>query len=817
MPINYYKTGADSGLADTDAIEPVENGEPVEQAYLNRPSWNLQNRTEMVRQSFDGLQALVMSNSALTLSAAADAKINFYESGVVGRYKIVVNASGLKTDPSDRDLYIYPLVSAAKPSANAYKNAKFVKIFDSGATLSLESNYPVHDGGHNILVRMFYEDGVILSDPAITVEGKIDPSPGSNIPYRPLTVAIKISSDGATTIDSIKTAIESSEAYDLVTPTVTSGTLHAATTDCFESTRIYDGDIGSTGGLDAEGIRISSTVLNSFFATEYFIEGDVLAVHFDSGRTRRGLNPGTSILIDNLAVLKTGMGVPDLGDCDGIIPIGKMFDGRFVLLNGKMLSDNVAQYVNISDNVSSVLADDIVADTLSVTTVVSSLIPDANTRHLGSSGTHWGTLYATNIVGPASGGGISSFDTATILHELNVGDADGVTGTIFKGPFEHRSAVGATKFHIDPAHFFNVGIGAAAETTDTCKLYVNGKQKIADNLRVGSGATPTNLVVDVTAKSGHVGINTEPHATDWLYVNGGIRQTYGNTTYLGSVSSDNDADALFCRTSLCPLPHDAVTPGLGDTGNVWDGLFTRDVDLQGADPYVKIHDTDTADTEEQKWKLLTSGNLMKLQLLSHDELSSRDALTVDRDGYVGQKVTLDLGTTGGTTSILQLGSYIPCFDMQDLKGTTNETMWRLTANTGVLYLQTRTDAGGAGANILTVDRTGTTADKVSFYVPPMPNSTGAVSLGHTDYHWGTLYADYIGCSILPLGTIDFGSTSYRWQKLYTGSVDFASSEVETPTGGTGTISLMGASTANSGLLKIYINGALRYIPIWTSV
>ncbi|KKN35913.1 hypothetical protein LCGC14_0778840 [marine sediment metagenome] len=93
-------------------------------------------------------------------------------------------------------------------------------------------------------------------------------------------------------------------------------------------------------------------------------------------------------------------------------------------------------------------------------------------------------------------------------------------------------------------------------------------------------------------------------------------------------------------------------------------------------------------------------------------------------GLGTQAQALDMGTqsitnvgsySGGaisTTGTFTLSSTQPVLDFNETDGPTDEKFWRWTASIGDLYLQTKTDALGVGANVLRITRTGTTVDLI---------------------------------------------------------------------------------------------------------
>ncbi|KKK95566.1 hypothetical protein LCGC14_2671510, partial [marine sediment metagenome] len=99
-----------------------------------------------------------------------------------------------------------------------------------------------------------------------------------------------------------------------------------------------------------------------------------------------------------------------------------------------------------------------------------------------------------------------------------------------------------------------------------------------------------------------------------------------------------------------------------------------------------------------------------------------------------------------TTGTFTLSSTQPVLDFNETDGPTDEKFWRWTASIGDLYLQTKTDALGVGANVLRITRTGTTVDLIR-------------AVATTVDVVGTLTATtYVGqTSIVTLGTITSGT------------------------------------------------------------
>ncbi|HDZ37970.1 MAG TPA: hypothetical protein ENH62_06760 [Marinobacter sp.] len=101
------------------------------------------------------------------------------------------------------------------------------------------------------------------------------------------------------------------------------------------------------------------------------------------------------------------------------------------------------------------------------------------------------------------------------------------------------------------------------------------------------------------------------------------------------------------------------------------------------------------------------------------DMSVAGALTATSHGGIVEANLLDKtaaetisGAWEFTAASTTLSSTQPILDFNETDGPADEKIWRWTAAIGDLYLQTKTDALGAGANVLRVTRTGTTVDLI---------------------------------------------------------------------------------------------------------
>lgn len=342
MPLNYWKEDADDGTDTAAAVQPIENGEPVEEAYLNRAPENLRGRTEDIRGLLDDLQATNRSDRAFAVFAKSDAKVVLDDTGT-GEYRFTVNDAGTP-GTSNRDLLITPMLSPSKVSATTAVPARFYYDEDStnGLALSLDnvSGHPrkVAEGSHNIYLQLL-KDATVTGAPVVEI--KADNPAAPNPLNGPVYVIVHIKSGDTTTLTEIDAAIDASPAGALVTASVVgTGTtvVTLSTANSWGPFRAYETDegdsaagtpYGARAGVDDEGYLIQASAFNALFATRVMKDGDTLFLNFLDAKTRTGHTTGT-IFTDasSLEIVSSderlGTDTRNLGDADGPIPLFKV-------------------------------------------------------------------------------------------------------------------------------------------------------------------------------------------------------------------------------------------------------------------------------------------------------------------------------------------------------------------------------------------------------------------------------------------------------------------------------------------------------------
>lgn len=339
MPLNYYRSDADTGSALSSSVQPFGNGERGNATTLTRPPANLLYRTEDVRQVSDVRELLSRSDRGLVIGAsgALDAKVLVVGNGSDGYY-FRLNTAGTDT-VSNRDLLLFPLVSVATVSSSLPKLAQYVYDDSQGGKFSLtpDDSRRVCQGSHQILFRVFTVVGSNAS-PAIFIEGAADPS-NPDPTEGPVTIAAQVANNGSSTIQQLVNAINTHPAAShLVTAAIPSGgDGNRPAPTALDPIRFYEGGSSCVGGVDDEAFRIPGSQIDSFFATpKRILEGGFLVLDFYRAVQRLQ----TSLTDDASVVLRViNPGEPgdtrNTADCVGTVPLCKALSGALHFAHGR--------------------------------------------------------------------------------------------------------------------------------------------------------------------------------------------------------------------------------------------------------------------------------------------------------------------------------------------------------------------------------------------------------------------------------------------------------------------------------------------------
>lgn len=145
-------------------------------------------------------------------------------------------------------------------------------------------------------------------------------------------------------------------------------------------------------------------------------------------------------------------------------------------------------------------------------------------------------------------------------------------------------------------------------------------------------------------------------------------------------------------------------------------LNTNLMQLSGTAPIFRLNESDGA-ANNKLWDLIVSGEQLALRVLT-DALAATNILTVDRTAGVVDNITITapaiFSVSGVTaTPTVKLSSTLPLLQFEETDASADNKRWQFTANSEQFSLGLVNDAG-AGASILTVDRTGIAVDSIAF-------------------------------------------------------------------------------------------------------
>lgn len=385
MPLNFWKDNADDGTDTNASIQPVSNGDPVEESYLNRAAQNLRKRTEDIRVLLDDLQAISRSDRAFALLAKEDTKIILDEpTSGSGEYRISINSTG-NAGNYDRDIVLMPMLSPSKVAAPGPVPARFYYAEDASNGISLTmkdvSGHPrkVSEGSHNIYWQII-KDSNVTSTPIVEIKANdpANPDPEAG----PVYIIVKIKADDTSTLSEIADAIDGSAVNTLVASSVNgSAAVTLGGSNSWGPYRAYETDenasvtgFGAQAGVDDEGFVITASAFNDFFVTNArkLKEGDTLFLDLANAKTR--MQTTTASIFNDASSLhiissdeRLGTDTRNLGDADGPIPLFKVATPRnasspmLYCINQKAFALGTSGYLLNSttetDNIRSELAD----------------------------------------------------------------------------------------------------------------------------------------------------------------------------------------------------------------------------------------------------------------------------------------------------------------------------------------------------------------------------------------------------------------------------------------------------------------------------
>lgn len=272
MPINY-KQGGDTGDDLSTAIQPITDGEPVNQTITQRPTENLRKRVELVKTFIDNQEALIRIDRGTVIAATGTIAFDGGWNGTSPAPAVGVANSGAFVLEAGKKILLRPITAPSVSNKAA---------LTTGA-LTFTSNKYDFQGGNEIEVEIKLDAAVPAADATVTMEGgSIVFDDYDGVARLQNRIVVKYSS--TTTLLTVKTKLASNATVvKLVTVTLpVPNESDLASTAITAPTKL-------SGGVDAELHELEAATLVTFFSTEAnrLQQGDALCVSFTTDLVRR--------------------------------------------------------------------------------------------------------------------------------------------------------------------------------------------------------------------------------------------------------------------------------------------------------------------------------------------------------------------------------------------------------------------------------------------------------------------------------------------------------------------------------------------------
>lgn len=336
--LDYQVKDQDTGIDDSESIQPYDNAEAADENVFRRTPENLRTRTEVLRDAVDDLRALAGLDRGLTIVASSESTVQWGGAADVdlgsgtGTGIPTLSAPAGAGSGAVNGIAVQGFLSNAKRlnSSGVFSigdTAIMPKLERSSgaAELAFESLKRPWENGNNIFIRVYDAGAPQTPKAQVTVEGTLD---GSGNPSGPVTIHVSVSNDGgidATCQDVVDQVNAHATAQALVTASTGAGTEAA-----FEIKDATDSEKGVPleGGVDSESFAILESTWNSFFAGDNLLnEGDVVVFAFADADARRsqGGSPESTLRV---------MRNSEIVDINNVVPICKVIQDGLVFING---------------------------------------------------------------------------------------------------------------------------------------------------------------------------------------------------------------------------------------------------------------------------------------------------------------------------------------------------------------------------------------------------------------------------------------------------------------------------------------------------
>lgn len=323
-----YESGTDTGEAGPESIQPIQNGEDLDQVTLARAEQNLRNRTEVARAEINenrwardidrGTMAHVVLSGTLTWNGVGTGTLTTTGGAVWGLWPLYGAGVGRGRDFEGAGSFPSLYASARFDDGNG---TDFVLIskkldFEGGNTITFETVDVPGSGTINVEVN----GEATVANPAL--------QPGRT------QIVVEYDSTVPHTWGQIDDAIVADAVANALVEVI-----YAPAPGEFA----FDTAQSLEGGLDTVRHLISPAELSAFFAASadnLLREGDVLAIWYDTQQLRReSVEENANNHLIPSASLVNLTREPD--KAPNSLVLGRVIDDRFVLSSGYVMQPNV--------------------------------------------------------------------------------------------------------------------------------------------------------------------------------------------------------------------------------------------------------------------------------------------------------------------------------------------------------------------------------------------------------------------------------------------------------------------------------------------
>lgn len=275
MPISFFNSNGDTGAADAASVKPIANGDPVDQAFTNRPTENLRLRTEFLKRGLEEQATLTAADALLLAETTAGGKVDvgwdgpfvpgnaFASAGTLGSGRMWLGTADGSTQARLK-LYLANAPAVSKPAQVSFSINSVPFVFKTTATAAQGSN------SLRVAVAPSITSGADLaraawSSPSVSVGAIPSATAPGAVPSVPTTASsmltVEVRSDGTTTVASIQAAVAGAVHPSGFSLSVTSTSATSATIGTISETKYFN----LAGGVDAAVWTLSKDDLNAFF------------------------------------------------------------------------------------------------------------------------------------------------------------------------------------------------------------------------------------------------------------------------------------------------------------------------------------------------------------------------------------------------------------------------------------------------------------------------------------------------------------------------------------------------------------------------